>query len=291
MLLYIVLNCFSIRLKVFGRVVLFMKCPKCGSAVGEHDVVCPKCGAELFIDTKLAEKIFTPTNSGFENEKDNAPKPKKRLQLKKPDLDSSKLRIALIVILALIVVVLVVLIVVSIIGSKGEKLAKRSADFIGADYEVAETKIDAKLKKESAYKGLTAVAEYDLIAEADDNVRVDGVTYPEWAVLFSVDDQNRITTVRYCNFGGLKKDIKGEKKRFTVNLDKFDKGASKDVVDKELDMKPYSIQYTKEGTTFIYRYWYENDSGDEQPVILYVNFDNDSKFINYSSIMVNHQYM
>ena len=272
-----------------------MKCPKCGAAVGDHDVVCPKCGAELFIDTALAEKIFTKKKTEFPEPEPVQSKKAARggggLALKKPELDMGKLRIILIAVLSVIAVVLIVLIIISMIGAKGEKLARRASDFIGADYMVAENKIDAKLKMESAYKGLTAVAEYDRIAEADDNVRVDGVTYPEWAVLFTLDDEERITSVHYCDFGGLKKDIRGVKKKFTVNMDKYNKGDSKSAIDKELDMDPYSITYTKDTMSCIYRYWYENDSGDEQPVVLYVNYDNDSKFVNYSSVMVYHQYM
>lgn len=276
-----------------------MKCPKCSYEVGEHDARCPKCGAELFIDTVLAEKIFkkasNPFDTAFEDAPEPAPKKKKKKAPKSErsgkSFDMGKFKLAVIIILTLTVLVLAVLLILSFRSAKGEKIAKKAADYIGADYETVRDKIDAKLKEDSAFKGLTAVIEYDRIAEAEKEVRLDGVNYPEWAVILKLDDQQRIESVRFCDFKNIKNDLKGDKKSHAVNLEKFNRGAKPDELKKELDMDYYSVEYTRSGMTYTYRYWYENDSGDEQPVVLYVNCDKDGDYLDHSYVLINHQYM
>lgn len=270
-----------------------MKCPICGKSVGDHDALCPSCGSELFIDTKLAAKIFEKR----EEPEPDVPKSKGKKKDKvgrlkgsmKPDLHSIKM--IAIALLSLLVIILVVVLIFRSISTKGEKYAKKAADFIGADFDTASKKMDFKIKQESGYKGLTAVIDYNYVAESDDDVRIDGVTYPEWAVIFKTDENDRITEVRYCDFKSIKSDIKGVKKEHMVNLDKFTTGTDKSTIDKELDMDYYSISYTKDGTAYIYRYWYENDSGDEQPVVLTVYYDSDGDFKAYTPQMLNHRYM
>ena len=271
-----------------------MKCPKCAREVSDHDVLCPDCGAELFIDTTLADKLFSRNDESFQEPESDPPEPKKRLRLPKNNgakLDFNKVKFIIIALCAVILVVLLVLIISSVVSSKGEKIAKQASDFIGADMDVAEKKIDAKFKKETAYKGLSNVTKFDLIAESEDDVRIDGVTYPEWAVIVSLDDENRITEVRYIDMESIKKDIRGEKKDKLINLDKFTKGSSRSSVEDEIDLDTYSIAYNKEGEARIYRYWYVNDNGDEQPVVMTVQFDSDGEYVSYFEMPVYHQYM
>ena len=270
-----------------------MKCPKCGETVGDHDKICPYCSAELFIDTQLAERLFKKKKDPLpDNDTFTPTKEKKRM--KRPDLkklDIHNLKLIAIVVLSLLIIVLGIVLIVKSMGSKGEKYAKKAADFIGADFEIASNKLDFKIKQESGYKGLTAVIEYKYVAESDSDVRIDGVTYPEWAVVINTDDENRITEVRYCDFKHIKNDIKGVKKEHMINLDKFNPGTDKSTIDKELDMDAYSISYTKDSTAYIYRYWYENDSGDEQPVVLTVFYDSKDKLKVYTPQLLFHQYM
>ncbi|SFB79074.1 zinc ribbon domain-containing protein [Ruminococcus albus] len=274
-----------------------MKCPKCGEIVGDHDKLCPHCNAELFIDTQLAERLFKKKEDPLPDEGDNFFKPGKKAKdnsgQKKPKMkiDIHNLKLIAIVVLSLLIIILAIVLVVTSMSSKGEKYAKKAADYIGADYEIASKKFDFKIKQESGYKGLTAVIDYNYVAESDTEVRIDGVTYPEWAVIINTDDENRITEVRYCNFKSIKSDIKGVKKEHNINLDKFNPGTDKSTVDKELDMDYYSVSYTKDGEAYIYRYWYENDSGDEQPVVLTVYYDTKGKLKVYTPQMLYHQFM
>ena len=271
-----------------------MKCPNCGNNVGEHDAICPACGGELFVDTKLAEKLFSNNSEPMPDDelfgKQNK-KPKKKRQGKSFKIDLHSIKLIFIAVLSVAVIVLVAILVFRMMGNKGEKYAKKASDFIGADFEIASKKMDFKIKQESGYKGLTSVVDYDYVAEAEKDVRIDGVNYPEWAILFKLDDNKHITDVRYCNFKGIKSDIKGVKKEHNVNLDKFNPGTEKETIDKELDMKYYSIDFTKDGEAYIYRYWYENDSGDEQPVVLTVNYDENGNFKSYTPQLIYHQFM
>lgn len=263
-----------------------MNCPKCGKAVGDHDAICPNCGTELFIDTALADKIFNKSSTPLiEESPEKVKKPRKLPDLKK------HLKFIVIAAAVILVIAIAVIIIVSIASNKGEKIAQKTSDFIGADFDVAEKKLDAKFKEESAYRGLTNVIDYDRVAESDGSVKVDGVTYPEWAVLVKLDDEGRIVTVKYADFESIKSDIKGYKKEHIVNLDKFNVGSSRSTVEKELDMDYYSVTYSKDGAAYVYRYWYENDSGDAQPVVLTVNFDNDGDYQSYSSVLLYHQFM
>ncbi|MBQ8967913.1 zinc ribbon domain-containing protein [Ruminococcus sp.] len=265
-----------------------MKCPKCGKAVGDHDAICPSCGAEMFIDTKLAEKLFKKNEEPVPDDE----KPRKKFRLGgRFKFDLHNIKLIAIAVLSVLIIVLIVILVIQSISAKGEKYAKKASDFIGADFEIASKKMDFKIKQESGYKGLTAVVDYNYVAESDDDVRIDGVNYPEWAVVFKTDDADRITEVRYCDFKGIKSDIKGVKKEHMVNLDKFNAGTDKATVDKELDMDFYSVSYTKDGEAYIYRYWYENDSGDEQAVVLTVFYDSDGGFKSYTAQPIYHQYM
>lgn len=270
-----------------------MKCPNCGNKVGEHDAICPACGSEMFVDTTLAEKLFSknpepmPDDESFE--KGSKKQKKQRLSGSKIDLHSLKL--IAIAVLSVAVIILGVILVFQMRGNKGEKYAKKASDFIGADFEIASKKLDFKIKQESGYKGLTAVVDYDFVAESDKEVRIDGVNYPEWAILFKLENNKHISEVRYINFKGIKSDIKGVKKEHNVNLDKFTFGSDKASVEKELDMKYYSVSYTKDGEAYIYRYWYENDSGDEQPVVLTVYYDENGNYKSYTPQLIYHQYI
>lgn len=67
-------------------------------------------------------------------------------------------------------------------------------------------------KDESAFQGVDNALNFDYIIESDDSVNVDGINYPEWAALVTVDDEERIQTVKYSNFKVLKNNANGEKR-------------------------------------------------------------------------------
>ena len=263
-----------------------MDCPKCGKKVGDKDNVCSNCGVVLKENTettKLSTKIFSKKNK--------TKNPLETSKLGKTEKLRSKfgmkhLKIILAAIVVILVVVLIITLVVTIASGKGKKLARNTAEYIGRTVAVAESKLDAHFKDKSAFSGLNKALEFDYVEESEDSVKVDGMTYPEWAVLIKVNKRLEIQSVKYCDFKLLKKDIRGEKCDKLINLDKFDQGTEFGKVDDAIDLKPYSITYSHDLVTYRFRYWYDNDSGDEQQVVLDVSYDGENNFLYYNSEMV-----
>lgn len=263
-----------------------MDCPKCGKKIGDKDNVCTNCGVvirENAENTKLSTKLF--------NKKNKKKNPLETSKLGKTEKLRSKfgmkhLKILIGVIVAALIVLLIITLVVSIASGKGKKLANKTSEYVGKSVAVAESKLDVKFKDKSAYAGLNKALEFDYVEESEDSVKVDGVTYPEWAVLIKVDKKQYINTVKYCDFKLLKKNIKGIECDKLINLDKFDKGTSLDKVLDAVDIDPYSISYANDLVTYRFRYWFDSDTGDEQQVVLDVSFDGDNKFLYYSSNLV-----
>ena len=79
----------------------------------------------------------------------------------------------------------------------------------------------------------------------------------------------------------LKNNANGEKKSKAINIDKFEQGAKWSGLSDAIDLEYYGIIWSKDTKNYIYRYWYENDAGDDQPVVLNVTFDTDNKYLYY----------
>lgn len=276
-----------------------MKCPKCGSSVGDHDAVCPGCGEKLFeeVMTAIIPDADTYGEPVFfeEPEKEDKKATKKGLGRKdfglKEKLTSTKAKIILILTGIVLIALIVILIVMHISTNKGKNTASKVSKYIGAEIETADSKIDAEIKDRSAYAGLNNAVQFDYVIEAGDSVKVDGIIYPEWAVLISVGQEDRIESVKYADFRVLKKNIKGEERDSVVNMDKFTKGESFGTVSGEIDLDYYSIVYTKDSQIYTYKYWYTTENGDVQPVILSVTFDSDGDYTEYSSTLLYPEYM
>lgn len=268
-----------------------MKCPNCGKTVGEHDGVCSNCGIAL---PEIIDVEDTSIVKKFSHKKEKAPlgttKPSGADKLRRK-MGGRKGKLILIGVAVILLVVLVILIIVSLSSSKGRKIADKTMAYIGADIGMAEKDADVHFKDESAYKGLNNAVKYDYIYESDDDVKVDGITYPEWAVLVTVNENEKIDSVKYSNFKTLKADVNGKERDKVVNLDKFETGVSGKTVLDEIDLDYYSITYTKDTISYVYRYWYTTADGDKQPVVLNVSFDRDNDYLYYSSTLVYPAYM
>ena len=91
----------------------------------------------------------------------------------------------------------------NIISGKGENTAESISEYIGIDVAKAQKKLDMHFKDESAFQGVNNALNFDYIIESDDSVNVDGINYPEWAALVTVDDEERILIG--CLFGAERK--------------------------------------------------------------------------------------
>ena len=136
------------------------------------------------IGSKLSTKIFSKKNK--------AKNPLETSKLGKTEKLRSKfgmkhLKILLAVIAVALIILLIITLFVSIASGKGKKLARKTAEYIGTTVAVAETKMDMHFSDKSAYAGLNRALEFNYVEESEDSVKVDGITYPEWAVLIVTD--------------------------------------------------------------------------------------------------------
>lgn len=263
-----------------------MDCPKCGKKVGDNDNVCSNCGVvirESDDNTKLSVKLFNK-NSKKKNPLETSTLGKtEKLRSK---FGSKKLKILLGVVVIVLMIILIITLVISLTSGKGKKLAVNTSEYIGRTVAVAQSKLDVTFKNKSAYSGLNNTLKFDYVYESEDSVKVDGITYPEWAVMITLNEEHQIGSVRYCEFEMLKKDIRGEQGDTLINLDRFEAGTSYDKIQDVIDMEPYSITYEKNLVKYRYRYWYDSDTGDEQQVVLDVSFDGGNKFLDYKLTML-----
>lgn len=207
--------------RMLQKGVVFMECPKCHKSVDDDDIFCPNC------DTRLRPDKNTSIMKRFK--KQNKPLNVEIVGEKKHKLSESKLKLILITVAVVLLVVLVVLIVVNIISGKGENTAESISEYIGVDVAKAQKKLDMHFKDESAFQGVNNALNFDYIIESDDSVNVDGINYPEWAALVTVDDEERIQTVKYSNFKVLKNNANGEKRvklSTLISLNKVQSGVA-----------------------------------------------------------------
>ena len=260
-----------------------MICPKCQKTVGEDDAVCSNCGVALKDSKKkLNVKKF------FENRKKAARENLKTVTNKN---NVKKTRVVMAAAVVLIVVVLIIALVIHFSGNKGNKIAAEFAECISYTSAQAQDETGYHLKGDSAFRIINKAVSFDGIYESEEEVRIDDISYPEWAVTVNMNQSNKIESVVYTDFESIKKDSRGEEKDKLINLEKFDKGTKFSTVSDEIDMDPYSITYKAENITYVYKYYYMTDYGDAQTVVLSVTFDEDNEFLYESAEFVYPQNM
>lgn len=248
-----------------------MVCPKCQKTVGDKDAVCSNCGIALK-DQKAKQGI----KEYIANRKKSASKNLKTVTKK---TNMKKVRIIMSAVIASLILLLIIVIVINISGGKGNKAAGEFAEYIGHLSADAEKETGYHLKSDSAFRIINKTIAFDGIYEAEEEVRIDDISYPEWAVTVNLNQSKKIESVVYTDFELIKKDSRGQKKDKIINLEKFDKGAKYNTVVDEIDLDPYSITYKNENTTYVYKYYYMTDYDDAQTVVLSVTFDEDNKFL------------
>ena len=260
-----------------------MVCPKCQKTVGENDAVCSNCGIALKDKkSKFSIKKF------IENRKKSASKNLKTVTKK---TNMKTVRIVMATVIALLVLLLIIVLIVNAAGNKGNKIAGEFSECIGYLSADAEKETGYHLKSNSAFRIVNKAVAFDGIYESEDEVRIDDISYPEWAVTVNLNESKKIESVTYTDFESIKKDSRGKEKDKIINLEKFDKGTKYNTVVDEIDLDPYSITYKDENTTYVYKYYYMTDYDDAQTVVLSVTFDEDNKFLYESAEYVYPQNM
>ena len=265
-----------------------MECPKCHKPVGDNDAVCKNCGLVLKEDAGKAKKtLFSPKKSS-ERKKEKAElsflkggTATRLAQSGEAAADKGtlafKLKLFGIALAAVALIVVIIVIIVNVMSNGGEKTAEKLSDYINKPVTTAEDKLDIHLKEESAFDGVNYAFAFDYIYESEDDVTVDEVKYPEWAITVNVDEDNDITSVTYSDIKLLEKNYKGVKMDSKISIDGFDEGDKLSKVLDELAIDPYSVTYSILGKTYIFKYYYHADNGDTWRVRLTAVFDSDDK--------------
>lgn len=276
--------------------VLSVECPKCKKAVGENDVVCKNCGTTLKTAVEKKHKKMSFFNSIKNKSEQSSQLPlletsaKKKIPFAVNSDNEKKVKIAFMAAAAVLLIVLVWVLIVQISGDKGARKAAQAAEFIGSPLTKAEKDMDVHFKDNSAFDVVNKAAAFDYVYESEDNVSLDGADFPEWAVFVDKNSSDKIESVTYTDYKLLKKDTRGAKMDKKINLDKFDKGVKFGTVSDEIGTDPYKITYAAETTSYIYKYYYKNSSGNEQSIILTSVFDKKGKYLYYTSVDIYPQF-
>ncbi len=259
-----------------------MECPKCHKTAADNETVCPNCGTRLGAKSETASRRLLADKRKAIDVKTQPAKrkiPVGAFSEKKAKLIAAAAGVVLVIILAIVLIV-------SLSSSKGEKQAKEISEYVGARPELAQSKLDEDFKKKSAYNVLNKAVDFDYIIEAEDDLSISGITYPEWAIFVSESKKGNIKTVRYVDFKTVEDNITGEKRDSQINLDKYKAGTDIDDIIDVIGDDIYSITYAKDTITYTYKYWYKSDNGDRQSVILSVVSDTDDEYQSYESRLV-----
>ena len=251
-----------------------MVCKKCKEVLPDDATVCTCCGA------KIQQKRSKRHGSARNGADSSASAEKKKMTV------SSKIKIVATVLGIAIVIAAVVILIVSMFVSDGKKTAEVLSEYIGQTMLSARNDSDIKVYEESNFKAVNNAMKFNYLVEDDDSVKVDGIKFPNWLVTVSLNDEDEIVTVTYTDFTVCKKNHKGQKADKLINLDNVMKNEKYKNVEKEIDLDVYSITYENAFITYTYKYYYEDEAGNEQAVRLTVTYNVNMEYQYYSSALV-----
>lgn len=247
-----------------------MVCKKCKEVLPDDAEVCTCCGAK--IKHKKQKEKKNRLDAG------DALKPKSSL--------SSKIKIVVTVALAAVAAAIVIALIVSLVSDDGKKTAEVLSEYIGQTMLEARNDSDIKVFDESKFSAVNNAMKFNYLVEDDDSVKVDGIKFPEWVVTVCLNDSDEIVTVTYTDFTTCKKNHKGQKADKVIDLDNVMKNEKYKNVEKEIDLDVYSIKYENAFITYTYKYYYEDEAGNEQAVRLTVTYNVNMEYQYYSSELV-----
>ncbi|MGN1137285.1 MAG: zinc ribbon domain-containing protein [Oscillospiraceae bacterium] len=249
-----------------------MKCTKCGFENEDGAAFCGGCGEDL-----SSENIM---NALDENAKKTEKKPKKAHKTKKEKVSDAekaskrkRFKIVLIAAVIIIVVIAVVILVLMNMPSAGEKVLKNVP--IGRDLAYAEAKTDCDFVAVSKYEAIKSLGEFDNVCEGNLTIKIEGVSFPEWAITVSLANDDTINRVTYYDFSQLQKNWKGHHSSKEIDQSIIEYGMKRKAVDRALGFTPYSIIKGIDNTvTNVYRYYYSDEiTGNDVVCNFYVVFN------------------
>lgn len=269
-----------------------MNCPKCGELMPENTALCPNCGNEIkdydmFADAP-ADEIKPAEKKQVKPSKKQPPK--KSGKKDKPASPAIRKRLLLAVLLIIILILGGMFIAAQLGASEGRRTADKIADdALGRSVEIAETKLGVTLYEQSRFSYLEKVSPYNYIVEDDADVRVCGITLPEWAVFVSTNPGGKISKVTYYDFSVLQNDWRGRKLSGAVDLSAVQFGMNAAEAEKVLGLKPYSVTKTVDDLTiYKYRYYYTDAiTGNDKAFSVEIDVDLENRVKSTATTEIN----
>lgn len=257
-----------------------MKCPKCGFDNEEGAAFCGGCGEDLSSENIMNALDESAKQTDAKAEKKSA-KRKKTKQAKAEkaadgEVAAKKSKVKPILITALIIIVLAAeaILVLMNLPSEGEKVLKNVP--IGRNLAYAEAKTETDFTKISKYDAVNQLGDFDYICEGNLTIKIEGVSFPEWAIAVSLANDETIDRVTYYDFTQLQKNWKGHHSTKKIELTAVEYGMKRKAVDRSLGFTPYSIIKGIDNTvTNVYRYYYSDETSGNDVVSNYCVVFND----------------
>lgn len=249
-----------------------MKCTKCGFENEEGAAFCGGCGEDL-----SSENIMNTLDENAKKTEKKSKKGHKARNEKVSDAEKEskrkKIKVIFISVAIVAVVAAVVILVLMNMPSAGEKVLKNIP--IGRDLAYAEAKADCDFVAISKYEALKSLGEFDNVCEGNLSIKIEGVSFPEWAITLSLADDGTIERVTYYDFSQLQKNWKGHHSSGEIDKSVIEYGMKRKAVDRALGFTPYTIIKGIDNTvTNVYRYYYSDENtGNDVVCNFYVVFN------------------
>ncbi len=274
-----------------------MKCPNCGCNMGSATKFCTSCGfdfsappveepqIEIDEDKKTedsTENTGNDINDSSVKKKRHGKKEKKskKKSEKKPRKKFISARTGMII--ALIVILFAIFISVFAIVVTGRGNGKRVYDKlsskIGSTITSAEKSASIELMRNSNYKFIPNIEEFNYIYECENTVLINGVHIPEWAIFCTEGKGGILSTVKYYDFSVMRNNPNGSKSDSHIDFhDMKNNGKTKSDIDRELSITPFVTISSDDGTVkYVYKYYYiDIESRDEISYYVTITFDSD----------------
>ena len=247
-------------------------------------MICPRCKCEIADDSKICEfcgkKIRKKKLSLFAKNKIDK---NKALDFADSSAKSSTspavaVKFAAGLVVCAVLVVSIILIIVTLTKDDGLNYAKDLSEYINQPILTARNETDIYIADESAYDSVNNLISFDYIVECEKDVEADGMTFPKWAVVIRLNDNDEIANVTYIDFTIMKKSYKGEKTKEEIILDKFAVGDKLRKVNAEIGIDPFTVSFNGIRVTYNYYYYFENNHKDEQAMSLSVTATEDDLY-------------
>ncbi len=253
-----------------------MKCPNCGFENEDGAAFCGGCGEDLSSENIMNALDESAKQTDAKTEKKSGKKKKRREKAADGGdtaVKKSKVKPALITAAIIIVLAAAAILVLMNMPSEGEKVLKNVP--IGRNLAYAEAKTETVFTAESKYEAVNGLGDFDNICEGNATIKVEGVSFPEWAIAVSLANDETIERVTYYDFSQLQTNWKGHHSKNEIDQNIVEYGMKRKAVDRVLGFTPYSIVKGIDNTvTNVYRYYYSDEvTGNDVVCNFYVVFN------------------